>query len=846
MAKVSGAYKSLVRGVSQQVPEERLPGQHSEQVNMLSDPVRGLVRRQGTTYIRETPLDVLAGDIPDLVQDFSRSFTSRDLVLDNREFTIHMRRAGTTGDALPLYMVERGGTLDGLQIPTIFSAGARALIDDGIVGHAVVGRYLLLAHTQPVSFTADEQWDTAANARNATVQIRSGNYSRTYTVRLKIAGVSEIVVSYTTPTASYQGVLDTSDIPSGATDYQKQVNDRVNAYQAAVTQWLGTAAAAIQPQAIAQSLVTALNAAGAGTALGGAVTRSGAVINLGAVSPKVIESIRVDDGGDGSSIKATWQTIEDPAFLPPLAVPGHVVRIQPKENGEVYYLRAEGTGTGLQGVVWQEAAGVTGILNSPFCLSVLYDGTLFVAESPAALQAMLDAVSAGVEVPALAVRASGDEDTNAMPYFAGRAVTYIGVFQDRLALGSGPVMNFSRIGDYFNFFKSSVLTVKDDDPVEIYSTGSEDDVIRHGVFFDRNLVLFGDKQQYPISGKVPLTPATATMIQSSSHRDATLVRPISQGDLVFYAKVEDGSVNVYQIAVGNVEDTTNSTEVTQQLDSYIEGNPLDMVGLSMPDTVVVRTDARPHSLYILRYLDSMTRERVLEAWSRWDFNPALGVIVGIGSYKDRLRITYARTNQAGTELYLAVDEAQMVPGQAKRPHLDSIRPHVIGDASPVWHAMWGAYGADTISTRRWQGVKSNNLADLFDDVGEDASCWVGVPYESFATLTSPYPRDNSDAVITVGRTTVNRLVISYASTGALGVFLDSPYEQQVVLRFIGNVVGADVNRVGEITLQRGVQSAAIGREVREYAATVTALDWFPLAVTAIDWVGQYLNNTKRV
>jgi len=46
MAKVSGSYASVVRGVSEQVPQDRRPGQHFEQVNMISDPVRGLARRQ--------------------------------------------------------------------------------------------------------------------------------------------------------------------------------------------------------------------------------------------------------------------------------------------------------------------------------------------------------------------------------------------------------------------------------------------------------------------------------------------------------------------------------------------------------------------------------------------------------------------------------------------------------------------------------------------------------------------------------------------------------------------------------------------------------------------------------
>jgi len=48
MSAFESSYKSLLQGVSQQIPKERLPGQLSAQLNMLSDPVTNLRRRPGT------------------------------------------------------------------------------------------------------------------------------------------------------------------------------------------------------------------------------------------------------------------------------------------------------------------------------------------------------------------------------------------------------------------------------------------------------------------------------------------------------------------------------------------------------------------------------------------------------------------------------------------------------------------------------------------------------------------------------------------------------------------------------------------------------------------------------
>lgn len=50
MSTYEAAYKSLLQGVSQQLPEERLPGQVTAQTNMLSDPVTNLRRRPGVLF----------------------------------------------------------------------------------------------------------------------------------------------------------------------------------------------------------------------------------------------------------------------------------------------------------------------------------------------------------------------------------------------------------------------------------------------------------------------------------------------------------------------------------------------------------------------------------------------------------------------------------------------------------------------------------------------------------------------------------------------------------------------------------------------------------------------------
>uniref|UniRef100_UPI004048697E phage nozzle protein n=1 Tax=Serratia quinivorans TaxID=137545 RepID=UPI004048697E len=55
MAVYESGYPSLIQGASQQVPDKRLDGQVSNQLNMVSDALTGLRRRKGFELLRFLP-----------------------------------------------------------------------------------------------------------------------------------------------------------------------------------------------------------------------------------------------------------------------------------------------------------------------------------------------------------------------------------------------------------------------------------------------------------------------------------------------------------------------------------------------------------------------------------------------------------------------------------------------------------------------------------------------------------------------------------------------------------------------------------------------------------------------
>lgn len=847
MAKVSGSYESIMRGVSQQVPEQRLGGQHAAQINMLSDPVSGLARRRGSELFAEYPIiaGASAADKADLRQFVARDF--KQGTLDSA--LLHRTGPRVVGSNAPSLMCYNKATGANIGL-SVFNAFTTGILDRGLSAITQVGRYLILAGKGAVtSATVTELWDAAPNNRYAVVWVRGGAYSRTYRVTITKAGVN-LTASYTTPGSAFPGTLDTSDIPATATDYQKRVNDRVNTYNSDVTKWIGTSTAAIQPAAIAAQLHAAV--AALGTDLNASLV--GATVVIDTVN---LQGIQANDGGDSTLMRAVFQTVPDASSVSSVHVAGKIVKVQARAGDPAYYLKAVAkvaTAGGWTDVTWEEAAGSTVSTGSLFLLATVEAGILYVAPTPADMLTMLPTLT----VPTISPRKVGDVETNQAPYFYNRAVDYLGTFQDRLVVGSGGVISMSEVGNYFNFFRTSVLTVIDSDPVEVYALGSEEDTIRRSVIFDKSLLLFGDKQQYVINGRVPVTPATTAVVQSSAHEGTTDCRPMASGDFVFYFKEREAVTQAYQLAIGQiVEDTSNSTEITQQLDDYIVGTPLEAVSVTSPDMVLLRTAGDYASVYTYRYLDaSGGQKRLLDSWSKWTFSPLLGDLIGMSVKAGAILLYWARTGTGADGIlrtWVAIDRVSLLPSVGTKPFLDSQRPYTSvagGAANRLWFNQVGlstAFDKTTVNYLQGDPLLANIPAMMVEFPGATtASLWTGTEYESSVEPTNPYKRDEGGQALVQGRLTITSLTASYKDTAAIKADVITKFGTQTVLDFRGRILGENNNLIGIHPVSRGSVPMFIGREAREYRIAIKSVAWYPVTLTSLEWTGQSFFNAQRV
>lgn len=869
MARVGGSYESVVRGVSEQSPQDRRSGQMWEQVNMISDPVRGLVRRHGSQYQNSFRL---GDDIPDryaLNQDATK-YKSQAYYCGGRELEIIYRNDPSALGLPPLICYDKTNM-------KFLSVRGEGIIWDylnnyGISSMVNIGKFMFIgAKKYPGDWTINDHREFKdTSAKLGCIWIRQGNYSRTYKIVCTKVDGTLFTVEYKTPGSSYEGVLSTSDIPvpnldmnPGETDpnkisnalakfnkemaeYNKKVSDRTNQYNTAVTQWISTSSAAIQPENIAERLKELMVAQ-----VGAHCYRTGQFVYFSEAAN--VKAASVEDGGDDTYMRAVVSVVDNPEKLTPQHYIGKVIKIAPKKQNakDGYYLMAHSK-TGLTAgafgeVQWRETAGQASVINMMFAIGYATLSTLYIGSSPTSLDTLMGEPGF---TPPFKPSTVGDTVSVPLPNFLGKQIDYLGVFQDRLLVGAGATIYASRPGDYFNMFRQSVLTLEDNDPVEMYALGSEDDVIRWDTSFDRNHVLFGRKFQYIIPGRTMMSPKNPSIQVMSAHEDAIEAQPKNSGNFVFFAKDNDVQGSLHQIQMGSTSDSSEAYECSQQLDKFIQGKPCEILCQTAPFNILLRSKNNHNGIYVYTYLDSMQgSERLFDSWARWEWDAELGASCGMAKWKGDTLIFTLRSGESG--LWVVCDRFTFNTELSDRPYLDSHRSATIMESAPLW---WTPKLSENASVAYGISHEYYMLGSAWDMVSENmpwweadkAHLWVGIDYNAYLTPTSPYIRDKNDKAIINGRLTLGKLTVSVADTAGLIASVETPDRITPVTAFDGRLLTRKDNKVGRTPIVTTTVSIPVYKEIREFKCHIHALNWLPLTITGMEWMGQWFSSVRRV
>jgi len=211
----------------------------------------------------------------------------------------------------------------------------------------------------------------------------------------------------------------------------------------------------------------------------------------------------------------------------------------------------------------------------------------------------------------------GDLTTNPDPSFIGRQISDIFFHSNRLGFLADQNVILSEVGQYFNFWRTSITEgTVDSDRVDVASSTTDVVILEDAVTFEDTLLLFSDRSQFLVTGEPSLTPKTAEIVPVFNYETYSAAPPVGvgRGTLMAYKK---GLFSGLREIIRAGEEDFQDIDTSGQIPAYISGDITRIEGSSLEDVAVVRSDGDSSKLYIYKWLWN-GNEKAQSAWFRWD------------------------------------------------------------------------------------------------------------------------------------------------------------------------------------------------------------------------------------
>ena len=786
MAVYESGYPSLIQGASQQVPDKRLDGQVSNQLNMVSDALTGLRRRKGFELLR-----FLENSDDARFWWFSISGASYMIAhnYSTGSIRVYSDKGILVGSIQNNYLI---GAYQDFQYTSV--SGLGAVLNTQVLPkmQTIQERKYLEGFIDVVTGEVEYDWDitvvhvTKSNqAHTSAVSVHNGdgvtsNADRTTTIQAgsSSAGNRELVFG-----TNFGAAYNFGHIKSSLSSAGYFVNTVNAAFMVTANGMAGAFAFAWYITPEFEYMRTNFNLYIYGSTIfiqAKDLTLGGTLEIKTSSSSKYIRTT-------GVSTNLSVNSKDDlPAVLPDAAA-GFILGIGNTEDTMMYYQYIADTRTWIESSKYGQ---ITAFTNMPFVFEVIADAddlvkyistigentvhtdfSSFEVREPDTAQVIRDIKGDEVQTNYRWLgRTVGNETNNETPDFVDTPFTGIGGYQGRLVLMSGAYVHMSASNKYNVLMRTTTDDVLDSDPIHVLSINASGQDFKHAVEFNKDLVLIADNQQAVIGGStIVLTPQNTVIYKSSVAPMNTSHPPIMVGrDLIYTVQNTMGYSQVGQLQVNNlVENQFNPQIISAHLPKYLKGNIEFSAGTSLSGTIVFGTGTK--ELLVWQYIADQN-EVLQSAFGLWE----LPYPVVYAWFISDIMFSILKTPQG-----YALCSVSTTRGVDGTPYLD----------------LW--VNGSTVLTKKGtysipkylQGAEfmlSVNLPDTdmhLDEVGyevQDKSFtlvrsfsklkdfFIGLPFTSSWEPSAPIMRDQKDITLT-DKATLLRYTIMVNNTGTFNV-----------------------------------------------------------------------------
>ena len=462
-------------------------------------------------------------------------------------------------------------------------------------------------------------------------------------------------------------------------------------------------------------------------------------------------------------------------------------------------------------------------------------------------------------------RICGDEDSAPFPSFVGRALNGLFFYRNRLSFLSGENVVMSEVGEFFNFFLTTVTTLVDSDVVDVAASHTKSSILHHAVTFSGGLLLFSDQSQFVLEHDTVLSNATVSIKPVTEFEASMKAAPVSSGKTVFFAtdKGEWGGVREY-ITLPDNSDQNDASDITAHVPRYVRGNVSRLECSTNEDMLLVLSEEMRTSLWLYKYFWNGS-EKIQSAWSRWDMcgevlsaailNTGVYLIMqyGDGVYLEKMDITPGYKDEGETFEYCLdrkITERDVTLGAydaINKTTAITLPYDIPAGYTPVVVTRTGGPDAPGNLLRRVDVTGPRTITVEGPDA-HGRKLFIGIPYESSYTFSTFAIRegDSKGNAVTTGRLQLRRLTLNCSNTGFLHMHVTPKFRPTSTYTFTGRELGHGTNIIGAIPLYTGTINFPILSLNTQVEVKVGSDSFLPFALVNASWEGFYNTRNARV
>jgi hypothetical protein len=366
-------------------------------------------------------------------------------------------------------------------------------------------------------------------------------------------------------------------------------------------------------------------------------------------------------------------------------------------------------------------------------------------------------------------RRVGDLESNPSPSFVGKKINDVFFHRGRLGFLADENVILSESGEFFNFWRTTVIQLLDGDLIDIASTESTVSVLNSAVAVGEELILFSSKIQFRLYSDTLLTPKTASLKAITNFDNLEYLRPLGVGDSAFFCVGLGNSIGVSEYGVRSDTGKYDAYNTTEHCPNYIKGSALRALACQPENTFILHNgESSTNRLYVYRYFKRQDA-RLQSAWGKYkfEFNVIDAAVFGTDLYlisdgipNPVLEVVHLASGLQDAELNYAVGlDRRMTQAQVVKTYLPDTDETEIELPTEVRNprlVLVQSSGRDNCIE-----LPTSGTGQIFRVQGDQrySSFYVGMAYTMSVELTRPALRKqtaNGVEVITSGRFQVRR------------------------------------------------------------------------------------------